>query len=39
LGTLQSRGVIIGMIVICVGLIMMVRFKIPEDKSLTATTE
>jgi hypothetical protein len=39
LGTLQSRGVIIGMIVICAGLIMMVRFKIPEDKSLTATTE
>lgn len=29
LGVLQSRGVIIGMVVICVGLIMMFRFPIP----------
>ncbi len=31
LGTLQSRGgVIIGMVVICVGLFMMLRFHIPQ---------
>lgn len=30
LGTLQSRGVIIGMVVICVGLFMMLRFQIPQ---------
>lgn len=30
LGTLQSRGVIIGMVVICIGLIMMLRFQIPQ---------
>lgn len=30
LGTLQSRGVIIGMVLICVGLLMMLRFQIPQ---------
>ena len=30
LGTLQSRGVIIGMVVICIGLVMMLRFQIPQ---------
>lgn len=31
LGTLQSRGVIIGLIIICIGLLMMVRWHVPES--------
>lgn len=33
LGTLQSRGVIIGMVVIFIGLVMLIRFQIPEKDS------
>lgn len=30
LGTLQSRGVIIGLVLICIGLLMMIRWQLPE---------
>ncbi len=39
LGTLQSRGVILGMIVICIGLIMIIRFKVPENETLATSSD